>query len=384
VTWYISNLSRFQSEREGLEVFALGVDWLVPLRWRIDNSMRLVLDADISAGGRVYPIFLQYPDLFPHTPPSIFPRGDTTRWSQHQFGAGGELCLEYGPDNWTPDFTGIQLIESAHRLLEGENPASGEIGIVPSRHLDSLGPSLRSEYCRMVITRKLEAFFDTVPVRTSLIGNLVSTYHKEAVVHVINKLKQADGTSWIDQDVPAQLGIEFIKNPVTIFRIEPERSLPPTNSLQEFRAASAVLGLNAEHSYTVILRGAEIHPYFLWEKDNTVSEMAVVPAQPEVQRLDASHEILTGKLVALIGCGSLGSKLGVMLARSGVGRFLLVDDDILLPDNFVRNDLDWRDIGTHKAQAVARRMQLVYPAVETRAWRTRLGGQGSSGSADSK
>ena len=382
MTWYISNLSRFRSEREGLEVFALGVDWLVPLRWRIDNSVRLVLDADISAGGRVYPIFLQYPDLFPHTPPSIFPRGDTTRWSQHQFGAGGELCLEYGPDNWTPDFTGIQLIESAHRLLEGENPASGEKGVVPSRHLDSLGQSLRSEYCRMVITRKLKAFFDTVQVRTSLIGNLVSAYHKEAVVHVIDKLKQADGTGWIDQGVPAQLAIEFIKNPVTIFRIEPERALPPTSSLHEFRAASAVLGLNAEHSYTVILRGAEIHPYFLWEKDNTVSEMAVVSAQPEVQRLDASHEILTGKHVALIGCGSLGSKLGVMLARSGVGRFLLVDDDILLPDNFVRNDLDWRDIGTHKAQAVARRMQLAYPTVETRAWRTRLGGQGSSGSAE--
>jgi hypothetical protein len=168
----------------------------VPLRWRIDNSVRLVLDADIAAGGRVYPIFLQYPDLFPHTPPSIFPRGDTTRWSQHQFGAGGELCLEYGPDNWTPDFTGIQLIESVHRLLEGENPASGERGVVPSRHLDSLGQSLRSEYCRMVITRKLAAFFDTIPVRTSLIGNLVSAYHKEAVVHVIDRLKQADGTSW--------------------------------------------------------------------------------------------------------------------------------------------------------------------------------------------
>lgn len=382
MTWYISNISRFRFEREGVEVFALGVDWFVPLCWRIDSSVRLVLDADIAAGGRVYPIFLRYPDLFPHTPPSIFPRGDTTRWSQHQFGAGGELCLEYGPDNWTPDFTGIQLIESAHRLLEGENPASGEKGIVPSRHLDSLGLSLRSEYCRMVITRKLGAFFATVPVRTSLIGNLVSARHKEAVVHVIDKLKQADGTSWIDQGIPAHLAIECMESPVTIFRIEPQHALPPTSSLLEFRAASAALGLNAEHRYAVILQGAEVHPYFFSETDNAAWEMAVVPAQLEVQRLDASHEILKGKHVALIGCGSLGSKLGVMLARSGVGRFLLVDDDILLPDNFVRNDLDWRDIGTHKAQAVARRMQLAYPTVETQAWCARLAGQQSSGSAE--
>ena len=234
----------------------------------------------------------------------------------------------------------------------------------------------------MVITRKLGAFFATVPVRTSLIGNLVSARHKEAVVHVIDKLKQADGTSWIDQGIPAHLAIECMESPVTIFRIEPQHALPPTSSLLEFRAASAALGLNAEHRYAVILQGAEVHPYFFSETDNAAWEMAVVPAQLEVQRLDASHEILKGKHVALIGCGSLGSKLGVMLARSGVGRFLLVDDDILLPDNFVRNDLDWRDIGTHKAQAVARRMQLAYPTVETQAWCARLAGQQSSGSAE--
>jgi sulfur-carrier protein adenylyltransferase/sulfurtransferase len=108
-----------------------------------------------------------------------------------------------------------------------------------------------------------------------------------------------------------------------------------------------------------------------------------VPAQPEAQRLDASHETLKSKYVALIGCGSLGSKLGAMLARSGVGKFLLIDDDLLFPDNFVRNDLDWRDIGTHKVAALARRMQLVNPAVETKIWRARLGGQESSASAGS-
>jgi hypothetical protein len=126
-----------------------------------------------------------------------------------------------------------------------------------------------------------------------------------------------------------------------------------------------------------------VHAYFLWERDDTVTEIAVISAQPEAQRLDALHQLLKPKHVALVGCGSIGSKLGVMLARAGVGRFLLVDDDLLLPDNLVRNDLDWRDIGTHKAHALARRMQLVNPAVETRVWRVRLAGQESSGTADS-
>ncbi len=33
------------------------------------------------------------------------------------------------------------------------------------------------------------------------------------------------------------------------------------------------------------------------------------------------------------------------LARSGVANLLLVDDDLFLPDNLVRHDLDWRDVG---------------------------------------
>jgi len=59
-----------------------------------------------------------------------------------------------------------------------------------------------------------------------------------------------------------------------------------------------------------------------------------------------------------------------------------VDDDILLPDNFVRNDLDWRDAGAHKAEALARKLQLVNPSVETEVWRARLGGQEASESAE--
>lgn len=71
-----------------------------------------------------------------------------------------------------------------------------------------------------------------------------------------------------------------------------------------------------------------------------------------------------------------------MLARAGVNRFFLVDEDILLPENLVRNDLDWRDIAAHKADALARRMQLVQPGVRTHVRRMRLAGQESSSSAE--
>jgi hypothetical protein len=75
----------------------------------------------------------------------------------------------------------------------------------------------------------------------------------------------------------------------------------------------------------------------------------------------------------------MGSKIAAILARSGVGQFVLIDSDILLPENLVRNDLDWRDVGTHKVDAVANRIGLVNPAASVIRYRRDLGGQGSSG-----
>jgi hypothetical protein len=72
-----------------------------------------------------------------------------------------------------------------------------------------------------------------------------------------------------------------------------------------------------------------------------------------------------------------------MLARSGVGGFLLVDDDLFFPDNVVRHDLDWRDVGIHKADSVARRITLVNPTAACSIRKHRLGGQESSGGIES-
>nr|WP_258193153.1 ThiF family adenylyltransferase [Paraburkholderia sp. BL25I1N1] len=84
------------------------------------------------------------------------------------------------------------------------------------------------------------------------------------------------------------------------------------------------------------------------------------------------------KTVAIVGCGSLGSKVAVSLARSGVSNFVLVDDDVMLPENIVRNELDWSAIGDQKVDALARRIALVSPTAQCASLRHQLGGQESS------
>jgi molybdopterin/thiamine biosynthesis adenylyltransferase len=74
----------------------------------------------------------------------------------------------------------------------------------------------------------------------------------------------------------------------------------------------------------------------------------------------------------------MGSKVATSLARAGVGCFNLIDDDVFLCENLVRNDLDWQSLGSHKADALSRRLRLVNPDVVVTVHRVHLNGQESS------
>lgn len=67
----------------------------------------------------------------------------------------------------------------------------------------------------------------------------------------------------------------------------------------------------------------------------------------------------TRKVVA-VGAGALGSQVAMNLARSGFGRWLLVDDDPFLPHNAVRHAIEGGFLfGQNKAECVARYMNSI-------------------------
>ncbi|MEQ1947411.1 MAG: ThiF family adenylyltransferase [Bryobacteraceae bacterium] len=381
--WYIENHQRFKQEREALEALAARTDWLTPIKWRIDDSARVAWDADISVPAGHRPVSLIYPNHFPFSPPLVVPRGDATRWSQHQWGPGNELCLEYGPDNWHQDISGADMIESAHRLLEGEQPEPGVSAEVASRHAMTLGQDLRGVFSRFLLTRPLTDELRNLPEAVMAVASAAGIHRRgDCVVYVIESLTLPDGRTWKDE-VP-DIGILGFADTVAVFRWPGNRPFPATHSLTAFRAAIGQAGLVLpDVSYVMVASGNDVRSFFLNADGDSLLESAVIPAQPSVPRLDKDHEALAGRKVALVGCGSLGSKIAVMLARSGVGKFLLVDDDLFFPDNLVRHDLDWRDVGIHKADSVARRIALVNPTAAYSVRKHRLGGQESSGGIES-
>jgi len=68
--------------------------------------------------------------------------------------------------------------------------------------------------------------------------------------------------------------------------------------------------------------------------------------------------------VGIAGAGGLGSNCAVLLARSGVGRFVLVDHDVVEPSNLNRQHYLAADVGRPKAEALADVLRAINPAVD--------------------
>ena len=118
---------------------------------------------------------------------------------------------------------------------------------------------------------------------------------------------------------------------------------------------------------------SEIKVFRLFTND-VIKECGVILPSPANRLLDLNAR-LNNKKVGIIGAGSLGSKVAISLARSGVKKFLLLDDDVLTPENTLRHALDWRSVGHHKTAALAETLNLLQPGVEVDARSFRLGGQ---------
>jgi molybdopterin/thiamine biosynthesis adenylyltransferase len=75
------------------------------------------------------------------------------------------------------------------------------------------------------------------------------------------------------------------------------------------------------------------------------------------------HPALRERTVLLAGLGSVGSYLGEQLVRSGVGGLALLDPERVEAANLSRAAYEAHDVGATKAEALARRLRAVNPAV---------------------
>ncbi|WP_218673233.1 ThiF family adenylyltransferase [Primorskyibacter flagellatus] len=348
----------------------------------MDDQLRLTLAFDIAIARSRHTLRLIYHNTFPASPPSIFPVDGESRMSGHQYGAGGDLCLEIRNDNWSPDVTGAMMIGSARHLLETETPGEDGAAIhAPSAHDFPAILSLRSEVTRFYVSPLARVILadddaDGLPIEIGIDYCSGRTF----MAHILSM--DGDGDDNKTHVAPEPLRRTCVEIDGVV--VSTGASAKTLEKIRTFGDLEQFLGdrfpLKPDARWAVILRGSEGSLRLLchFANDDDLMSFTTVLAPFDGDRSGLPSLQIRKKKVGIVGLGSLGSKIALSLARSGVCHFELVDGDILHAGNLERHDGDWRDVGRHKAELTAHRLQLVRRDVEIGVWRSAIGAQVSS------
>lgn len=101
----------------------------------------------------------------------------------------------------------------------------------------------------------------------------------------------------------------------------------------------------------------------------TLIEKGKMPDKAQLERMMAArhtpyvHERVKKATVGIAGLGGLGSNIAVMLARTGVGRLILADFDLVEPSNLNRQSYLMRHLGRPKTEALKEQIGEINPYV---------------------
>ena len=394
--WFLRDLQRLGKERAAIAELENQVQWLQGTNWTLDSN--LAVEAIIHAHGSDYAVKMIYPTLFPEVPPEVYPQDTQEHWSTHQY-LHGALCLEWRPDTWHSDITGAQVLESAYTLLSTENPrGAGEQHVVPVQHEFSTGQTLRGSYIRAYVAEDVYAYLADLP--PSSVGSVNCWMHWQSqsfTVFLQGFQPNDELPTWCDTSIPKMLNDTqkkgfFFKTTHTsenINQIKKLHELKTTLAQQEHvsysfgETDSEWLECSRKSLFCAILTDVDnqIHCFLkVSADDEELSKVTLLRSDSTTlnSRVPAAFHNLSGKTVGLVGSGSVGSKIAISLARSGVGKFYLVDEDVFLPDNICRNTLDWRNVGEFKVHAVAKVISYISATTKVDVATLNLGGQESS------
>jgi molybdopterin/thiamine biosynthesis adenylyltransferase len=103
----------------------------------------------------------------------------------------------------------------------------------------------------------------------------------------------------------------------------------------------------------------ERHGYFILPKGILKLETLAIGGPDTARTPEELQPLLNVLRVGIVGLGSLGSKVSLSLARSGVCHFVLVDGDVMQLENVCRHSSTIGEIGLMKTEAVGQALRDV-------------------------
>jgi len=384
MTWWLYRSTRLSSEKAALAELEGSVDWLRVGKWQANTDLAMCVDFQIMHGGEELAFQMIFPSVFPDAPPMVYTE-DRSRISHHQYGSDGELCLEHRPDNWHPTVTGSDMVASCQRLIAEERSEGGEVVHARSAHVASLGRDLRSKLCRFLMT---ETDIKSVNGLTEYTHEALALRDRRAAstfISSINYVGAKDAPVWTSDLILPKGGTDDTGYAVRVPGVGLQGNIAPENLralLEGVKLDDLIKILFDSDDSMHLLMGDGDNWELFWiygeAADRKLLTYKTVCVPADRQRLPDGFSSLAEKKVGIVGCGSVGSKIAASLCRSGVGNFLLIDEDIFFPGNVVRNELDLSETGAHKSHALRDRLLKLNPIADVKALRMTIGGQESA------
>ncbi len=278
----------------------------------------------------------------------------------HKAAAGTLLDLEHGWEPTRRDSCPSTVVFSAENVANAA-PANGALLVVPASYVTISGglyAIINSEltaqfdpvFCQYVHNDKLgrwgsgqtAAFIARAPLTA---GNplVIGSYQPESVVDLATLLHRAAelgvdhdaldqgldgyyGRSILDMGQDSRGWVHGLYAIVILVVQRPASLVGSPGRSVEVLPFVVRYDLNAA---SPLARNATVHPAFHAHalSPELLARTSGVPAAPTSQSL------------VLIGCGSLGSKIGMQLGRAGFGSMTFVDNESMSPHNFARHAL---------------------------------------------
>jgi integrative and conjugative element protein (TIGR02256 family) len=152
-------------------------------------------------------------------------------------------------------------------------------------------------------------------------------------------------------------GSTNVKYHLAAWYVEPELVEPLRTSLYRFHPNPRIQELGEQIERLIID----------WLKLTTVGWCLVREDRPEIiiaRDRDAAAAWFKGKVVAVWGCGALGSHISEFLARAGARKLVLHDNGVVTPGVLARQLFTDDDIGKSKVAALTARLRAIRPGID--------------------
>lgn len=303
-----------------------------------------------------------FPRFFPFQP-IIVKNKEEKRLSKHEYN-DKTMCLKWGIDNWNENITIKNIIENLIELLEVENPYGEEHGIAENGDEFSFSQTIVRNANTLLIDHETFDLFNKEKGSGEFLIKKTDLYNLFFVSKIDNKkIKQLVKTKnriefeyWNLNDKGE---IDGISNDVLLSKYlkEKECCLIHYKEEKKYLLLRKVLIPYKIKKNVIESIPEEQHDSFLKDPVYRIESIAIKFIDDEKKkRLNIEYNVLSKK-IAIMGLGSIGSRVLLDLSRAGFNNFLLCDDDIFLPNNIIRHELDEEHIGEYKIEALAKKVK---------------------------